>query len=115
MENSSSILSNREKSIFECGIKLATVYHQFIGTPVSQKSKLSLEKAIEEAVKNQPYVEDVKVKINLEKSIDYISLNEKMLDVAVTTKYMNYRCTCRMKFQENINYPLMYIEKVEEI
>ena len=27
--------SERERAIFEAGVKMATIYHQFVGTPVN--------------------------------------------------------------------------------
>ena len=42
--------SIRERAVFEAGIKLAAVYHQFIGTPISASNAESLERAIEEGV-----------------------------------------------------------------
>ena len=41
-------LSNRERAIFEGGISMGALYHQFVGTPVNIESCSSLEKAIEE-------------------------------------------------------------------
>ncbi|MEE8168227.1 MAG: dihydroneopterin aldolase family protein [Candidatus Hydrothermarchaeales archaeon] len=97
-----STVSGRERSIFECGIKLATVYPQFIGTPISKKSRKSLE--------------DVNVKISLGKTnkYGYIALSGEMLNVAVTTRVNTAKCKCRMKYI-NDDYPLMYVEEVEEV
>ena len=39
-------LSNRERAIFEGGISMGALYHQFVGTPVNIESCNSLEKAI---------------------------------------------------------------------
>jgi hypothetical protein len=55
--------NDRERAAFEAGIKLAAVYHQFISTPVSAANVDSLERAIEEGVKVQPFVESVEVHI----------------------------------------------------
>jgi len=113
-------ISDRERCIFEGGIKLATAYHQFVGTPVSSHSKEFLEMAIEESVKNQPHVEEVKVKIreDLQEASaehNYVPLDAKMLDIAVTTKYGKFTCRSRMRYMEDLDYPLMYIESVEEV
>ncbi|MEM3512911.1 MAG: dihydroneopterin aldolase family protein, partial [Thermoplasmata archaeon] len=75
----------RERACFEAGIKLATVYHQFVGTPVSMENVESLEKAIENGVRIQPFVKDVKVQIRKEKlrtkrdEYDYLTLTGSML------------------------------------
>jgi hypothetical protein len=112
-------LSEREQAIFEGGIKLGALFHQFVGTPVSVRSRGSLETAIEEAVLNQPFVEDVKVKIgggffdDIESEFDYLSLTGDMLDVEVVVKAGEVRCTCRLEYKEDLKYPLMYVESIE--
>ena len=45
----------RERCIFETGIKLATIYHQYVGTPFNAESVESLEKAIAGSIMVQPY------------------------------------------------------------
>ncbi|MDI6655208.1 MAG: dihydroneopterin aldolase family protein [Candidatus Hydrothermarchaeota archaeon] len=105
------MISDREQAVFECGIKLGSIFHQFIGTPVSARSKKSLEKAIEEAVKNQPFVESVRVKINLRKR-GYVSLEGKMLDASVAVRFKSAKCKCRLKYIKD--YPRMYIEEVRK-
>lgn len=35
-------LSDRERAVFEGGISLGALFHQFVGTPVSEKTKKSL-------------------------------------------------------------------------
>lgn len=112
--------SLRERAIFETGIKLATVYHQFIGTPISSSNAESLERAIEEGVKVQPFVENVKVAIDRSRlrskknEYDYQSLTGEMLDVTVTIKIEGVRVTSRMRYIDEVRYPLMYVEKIEE-
>lgn len=112
-------LSDSEQAIFEGGIKLGALFHQFVGTPVSMTSKGSLETAIEEAVKNQPFVEDVKVSIDSRffddagSDFDYLSLTGKMLDVMIRVKVGDARCICRMEYKEDIKYPLMFVESIE--
>jgi len=34
----STKMSDREQAIFEAGIKLGALYHQWVGTPISQES-----------------------------------------------------------------------------
>lgn len=112
-------ISDREQAIFEGGIKLGALFHQFIGTPVSRGSKGSLETAMEEAVKNQPFVDGVKVIIkdrffdDIENDFDYLSLTGEMLDVRVVVAVGEVRCTCRLEYEEDLKYPLMYVESIE--
>lgn len=107
-------LSGRERCLFELGIKLATIYHQFIGTPVSERSKKILEKAIEESIKNQPFVKDVKVEINIteKNKFEYASLNEKMIYAEVVVEVDDVECKGVLKFIEEMNYPLMFVKHV---
>jgi hypothetical protein len=112
--------NDRERAAFEAGIKLAAVYHQFIGTPVSASNAESLERAIEEGVKVQPFVESVKVKIRRERlkkkrnEYDYQSLTGDMLDVTVTIHIGAVRAVGEMRYIEEIRYPLMYISSIIE-
>lgn len=113
--------TTRERAVFEAGIKLAAVYHQFIGTPVSASSVESLERAIEEGVKVQPFVEDVKVRIRRERLrrkrnvYDYQSLTGDMLDITVTIRIEDVRVVGEMRYLEDIRYPLMYISSIERL
>ncbi len=34
---------NRDQAVFEAGIKLGALYHQWVGTPISRKSAASVE------------------------------------------------------------------------
>lgn len=119
MEERFQGISDRERCLFECGIKLGAVFHQFVGTPVSRKSKKSLEKAIEDAVRNQPFVEDVKIKLDdgflsdIKNEFDYVPLNGSMLDVTVAVSFGIARCRCKMKYIKEKDYPLMYVEKLK--
>jgi hypothetical protein len=112
--------TKRERAIFEAGIKLGTVYHQFIGTPVSASNVDSLERAIEEGVKVQPFVEKVRVKIDrtsLRKKrneFDYQSLTGPMLDVRVTIRIDEICVVARMRYIRELNYPLMFVERIAD-
>ncbi len=107
-----------ERAVFEAAIKLAMVYHQFVGVPVTRASALSLEKAIEEAVRIQPWVVRARARIDRRalgrKSgrYGYRSLEGRMLRVEVETAYGRARARCTMRFVSELDYPLMYIEEV---
>ena len=49
--------TERERAVFEAGIKMATVYHQFVGTPVNLETVEKLEDTISRSIEVQPYVE----------------------------------------------------------
>ncbi len=111
--------TTRERAAFEAGIKLGSIYHQFVGTPVSKANVEVLERAIEDGVRIQPFVENVSVKIerdrlkNKHDEYDYDSLTGNMLDVELKIKYKNSVTIGHLKFIKELNYPLMYISELK--
>jgi Uncharacterized protein conserved in archaea len=119
--DSSFSFSDRDHALFEAGIKLGALYHQFIGTPLSLSGIGSLEKAIENSIRAQPYVLDISVKINendvraqLNESFRYTELKGAMLTVRTVILYGSAKVFASLEFDEKLNYPLMKIDKVEE-
>lgn len=116
-------MTDRERAIFEGAIGLASIYHQFIGTPVKpgDSSIGVLEEAIRRTTRLQPCKRDVKVKLNISggdsgKSVyDYRSLEGRDFDVTIVTEYGGSRATSRMRYIPELKYVLMYVEKVEDI
>lgn len=115
-----SNITSRERAIFEGAISMGALFHQFIGTPINNATKESLETAIKNSLKLQPAIEDVEVEINFERleealsEFDYTSLNGDMLDVKIHTKVDDVKAVIRMEFIEELNYPLMYVEDIED-
>lgn len=115
-----SNITTRERAIFEGAISMGALFHQFVGTPVNKNTKESLETSMEESLKLQPAIEDVKVNIRFDKleesmtEFDYTSLTGDMLDVKIFTKVDNVTATIRIEFIEELNYPLMYVEDIIE-
>ncbi|ABO35728.1 Protein of unknown function DUF372 [Methanococcus maripaludis C5] len=106
-------LSDRERAVFEGGISLGALFHQFVGTPVGEKTKTSLEIAMAESLKNQPFIEDVSVSIVGEiEDGKYVSLTGEMLDVSLIVKTKENRAVLRLKYIKELDYPLMYVEKI---
>ncbi|MBA2840645.1 hypothetical protein HNP87_001177 [Methanococcus maripaludis] len=106
-------LSDRERAVFEGGISLGALFHQFVGTPVSEKTKRSLEIAMSESLKNQPFIEDVSVSIvGIIEDGKYVSLTGEMLDVSLTVKTEQNCALLRLKYIKELDYPLMYVEKI---
>lgn len=106
---------------FELGIKLGALFHQFIGTPVSSKNIKKLESAIESTTESQAFVKSAEVSIRPEKSsnnedgpFDYTTLTGDMIEAKVEVKYKDMKAIGMMKYIENMNYPLMYVESIEE-
>ena len=111
--------SVRERAIFESGIKLATVYHQFVGTPVNLNSVKTLEKSIEEAIFVQPYVTETKIEIDKSRFVkgdiySYLSLTGDMISAEVTIVIDNVTVKAVMRYDNELKYPLMYVSDVEE-
>lgn len=111
--------TDAERAVFEAGIKLGTVYHQFVGAPISKDNVDVLEKSIAEGAKVQPFVKDAQVKIDRsrlrEKSTeyDYLTLTGDMLDVKLTIHFKNVEVICEMKHIKEMDYPLMYVKEVK--
>ena len=120
--DSSVFFSDRDHALFEAGIKLGALYHQFIGMPLSLSGIGSFEKAIENSIRVQPYVLDISVKINendvraqLNESFLYTELKGTMLTVRAVIQYGSVKAFVSLEFDEKLNYPLMKIDKIEEI
>jgi hypothetical protein len=115
-------LSDRERACFEAGIALASIFHQFVGTPVSRDPKVlrSLEEAMESSALLQPFRERVEVKLDARRikrggrhPYGYSTLRGDELTVRVRVKYGGARVDAAMRFIKELGYPLMYVERVE--
>ncbi len=118
MTNNSEI-NDRDNVLFEAGIKLGALYHQFTGSPVNLKTADSLEKAIQESISVQPCVETITVSINrdmirskLNSEYGYCELEGRMLIVNITARYDSAKVDVSLAFDEELDYPLMKIEKI---
>lgn len=116
-----SNITSRERAIFEGAITMGALFHQFVGTPVNKDSKESLENAIKESLELQPAIEKVDAKIDLDRlndalsDFEYTSLSGDMLDIRIHTGVDNVKAIIRIEFIEELNYPLMYVEDIEEL
>lgn len=98
---------------------MATVYHQFVGTPFCERNAADLEKTIGECIKVQPYVVGATVKIrktdlDKEDQYSYVSLTGDMIDAVVKIRIGGTTVTAEMRFDEELRYPLMYVSSVSE-
>ncbi len=111
--------TDRERAAFEAGIKLGSLFHQFIGTPITLDNVSSLEETMTQSVMSQPFVNYVQIKIKrdaLNKKLhhyDYLTLSGDMLVVNLKIKYRNTLLTAQLDFKPELNYPLMYITNIE--
>jgi hypothetical protein len=113
-------ITDRDNALFEAGIKLGALYHQFTGSPVNMKTVSSLEKAIQESISVQPFVESISVKIDrdllkskLNSEFGYTELQGPMLEVKITVKYGSSVVQVAMEYDSELNYPLMKIQHIE--
>jgi hypothetical protein len=109
--------NDREQAVFEAGIKLGALYHQWVGTPISRQSASSIETAIEKAVILQPFVEEITVKLDrnlmTENRFGYSELSGLMFDVEIVTRVgFSY---CRARLAPEKGYPLMSVVECNEI
>ena len=109
--------TDAQQACFEAGIKFGSLYHQFAGTPVSPDSARSLERAMAEAIENQPYCEAVDVTIRdeaieaaIEHEHDYAELTGRFMEVEMRIEYEDVVVRTRMEMEDG--YPLMKLVDV---
>lgn len=114
--------TDRDNALFEAGIKLGALYHQFTGSPVNLNTVSSLEQAIQESISVQPYVEEISVKIDrdmlkgkLNDEFGYSELQGPMLKVKITVRYGSSRVKVGMEYDPELRYPLMKILEIKEM
>lgn len=108
-----------ERTCFEAGIKMATIYHQFVGTPFCDRNAEELERTIADCIKVQPYVLDAAVKIRRgaggkEDQYSYTSLTGDMIDAVVKISLGSTVVTAEMRYDDELEYPLMYVSDVQK-
>ena len=109
-----------QAACFETGIKFGSLYHQFAGTPVSPASAEGLERAMEEAIENQPFCESVVVDVLTdelaaeleEQSADYTELTGRFVEVEVVVDHDGCEVVATMAMDGD--YPRMSLDRVEE-
>lgn len=110
--------TERERALFEAGIKMGTIYHQFVGTPVNADTVGSLEEGIRSAISVQPYVEEVRIKIDRSRfkkdgdRYSYVSMTGDMIDAVVTIRIGDSKVTAEMRYDAEMGYPLMFVSDI---
>lgn len=107
-------IEDAQRACFETGIKLGALYHQFIGTPISEESVGSLEDAICGAIESQRYVVEADVSIQgvEHNRYGYDELTGTMIDASVVIEYEGVVVEASMA--EEDGYPLMCLDEVRE-
>ena len=115
-------INERDIAVFEAGIKLGALYHQFVGTPISSETVDGLERIIEDSIALQPHIRSVSVSIDremVEKKLNpkfkYCELEGRMLQVSLQILYKNIIAYAELAYDEMTDYPLMSIKKIEEM
>lgn len=106
-----------ERACFEVGIKFGSLYHQFVGTPVSPQSVTSLEAAIAESIANQPHCTAIEVTIDrarvaaaVDDRFGYAELAGIMLDCRIEVAVDGSRAVATI--EESDGYPEMRLVEV---
>jgi hypothetical protein len=112
-------LSPREALVFEAGVKLGGIFHQYLGVPVSPATAGGLARTIERAVALQPYVDAIRVRIDPARGgpvgrgrFGYRYLTAAMIDATVTLRDGGLAVEARLAHAPELNYPLMRVERV---
>jgi dihydroneopterin aldolase len=112
-------LTPREALLFEAGIKLGGVFHQYLGIPVSPRTAPALGRVIEEAVALQPFVREVRVRVRPERGpplgrgrYAYRYLTPEMLEVTVLLQDGLTEVEARLAHRPDLRYPLMSVVRV---
>ena len=112
-------VSRREALLFEAGIKLGGVFHQYLGIPLTGRTAPGLARTIERAVRLQPYVREVRVRIDPSRGgprgrgrFAYRYLTAEMLDVRVGLVDGPVMVQARLAHRPDLRYPLMRVVKV---
>ncbi|ADV65128.1 dihydroneopterin aldolase family protein [Desulfurococcus mucosus] len=114
--------TERDRAVFEAGIALGMIAHQFTGIPVRRREDLELlRRVIENAVKAQPFKEDARVEIKMDlqgeggNPYDYTTLKTRHIDATVVVRYGGTRVTARLRYIPELDFNLAYIEDIEEV
>jgi hypothetical protein len=114
-------LSAKEALLFEAGVKLGGVFHQYVGMPVAPETAEGLARTIERAVRLQPFVTDVRVRIDPtrgppagEGRFGYQYLSPEMLSVVVTLHDQNTTVVASLDHRPELRYTLMSVLTAEE-
>jgi hypothetical protein len=112
-------LSVRERLLFEAGIKLGGMFHQYIGVPVAPASAPGLARAIANAVRLQPYVIGAQVRIRPSAGgptgsgrYSYRYLSAEMLRATVHLRDGDVEVSARLDYVPELRYPLMRVTRI---
>ena len=112
-------LTRREALLFEAGVKLGGVFHQYLGIPVTPRTAPGVARTIARAVALQPYVVEVRATIDPRKGgppgrgrYGYRYLTAEMVDVTVRLRDGPEEVVARLAQRADLRYPLMSVVRV---
>ncbi len=114
--------TDRERAVFEAGIKLGAMYHLISSFPVKKDETVirALEEALAASIGSQPFVEKIQVHFDRDRlfktgqpPFDYGEISGRVLEASVIVKYRQELVTARIQYVESLDYPLMFIESLE--
>jgi len=114
-------ITDRDTALFESGIKLGALYHQFVGSPVNLSTAGSLEDAIRDSISLQPCVQSITVAIDREmirkriNDFGYCELEGRMLGVEAVIRYGTAVVHVGMRYDAEMDYPMMSVQQIEQI
>lgn len=85
--------TKKERVAFELGIKFGTLFHQFIGAPVSKENRDNIEISIEGSMGAQPFVNSANVMIqrpehrNTNDQFEYGTIEKDMIEAEIEVEY----------------------------
>jgi len=112
-------LSRREALLFEAGVKLGGLFHQYFGMPISTRTAAATARTIERAVALQPFVVSVHAAIDPARGgplgrgrFAYRYLTPEMIDVRIRLRDGPEEVEARLAHRPDLRYPLMSVERV---
>jgi len=117
----SSKVSDRDRAVFEAGIAIGTLVHQFSGIPVKRREDIDvIREAIKRSLLSQPFRENIELDLNVQipgsdSPYSYTTLKARHMDARITVKYGNYRVIARLRYIPELDYTLGYIEDIQEV
>lgn len=112
-------LTDREALLFEAGIKLGGVFHQYLGVPVSTATAAGLGATIARALRLQPFVARATVRVDLTRvapagrgAFAYHYLTAEMLRARVVLRQGTTEVTAELAHRDDLRYPLMRVVRV---
>ena len=112
------MVSGREQALFEAGIKLGALYHQFVGMPLPPDGIEQIEDTIASSVASQPFVREITIQIDrgiIQERLNrfgYCELSGDMLRVTLIVEVRGAVVKAALGMDES-GYPLMHIVEEE--